>query len=87
MCSSDLELDYRLLAEAAFVTCDAVGVARALADDLRDCVADGHLDWQEVTPIRDVLAGSAAARVTDDDLVVAKLIDATPLVLALARLV
>ena len=80
------ELDYRLLADAAFVTCDAAGVARVIADDLRDCVADGHLDWQEVTPVADVLSGQADARVGDDDLVVAKLIDATPLVLALARL-
>ena len=61
-------------------------MARVIADDLRDCVADGHLDWQEVTPVADVLSGQADARVGDDDLVVAKLIDATPLVLALARL-
>jgi hypothetical protein len=56
-----------------------------LADDLRECVEEGHLDWQEVTPLRDVLIGAADARVTADDLVVAKLIDATPGVLALAR--
>ena len=79
------ELDYRLLADAAFVTCDAPPVARVLADDLRECVEEGHLDWQEVTPLRDVLIGAADARVTADDLVVAKLIDATPGVLALAR--
>jgi ornithine cyclodeaminase len=79
------ELDYRLLADAAFVTCDAPLVARVLADDLRECVEEGHLDWQEVTPLRDVLIGAADARVTADDLVVAKLIDATPGVLALAR--
>jgi hypothetical protein len=48
-------------------------------------VEEGHLDWQEVTPLRDVLIGAADARVTADDLVVAKLIDATPGVLALAR--
>ncbi len=79
------ELDYRLLADAAFVTCDAPLVARVLADDLRECVEEGHLDWQEITPLRDVLIGAADARVTADDLVVAKLIDATPGVLALAR--
>jgi len=79
------ELDYRLISEAAFVACDDPRVARSLADDLRGCVAEGHLDWQEVTPLRDVLDGSADARVTDDDLVVLKLIDPTPVVLALAR--
>ena len=79
------ELDYRLLADAAFVACDAPLVARVLADDLRECVEEGHLDWQEITPLRDVLIGAADARVTADDLVVAKLIDATPGVLALAR--
>lgn len=79
------ELDYRLVADASFVAADSVPVARALADDLRDCVAEGHLDWQEVTPAAEVLAGRVDARVRDEDLVVAKLIDATPLVLALAR--
>lgn len=79
------ELDYRIVAGASFVMCDAPRVARAIADDLRDCVAEGHLDWQEVTPVADVLAGRAEARVGDDDLVVAKLIDTTPLLLALAR--
>jgi hypothetical protein len=56
-----------------------------IADDLRDCVLEGHLEWQEVTPIRDVLVPVVDARVTDDDLVVAKLIDPTPVLLALAR--
>lgn len=79
------ELDYRILGEASFVACDAPAVARVLADDLRDCVAEGHLDWQEVTPLRDVLLGAVDARVTATDLVVVKLIDATPVVLALAR--
>ncbi|MGI9186876.1 MAG: hypothetical protein ACR2J9_05050 [Gaiellales bacterium] len=79
------ELDYRLLADAAFVTCDAPAVARVIADDLRECVEEGHLDWQEVTPLRDVLTGAVDARVTADDLVVAKLIDPTPGLLALAR--
>ena len=79
------ELDYRILAEAAFVTCDAPAIARVIADDLRDCVLEGHLEWQEVTPIRDVLVPVVDARVTDDDLVVAKLIDPTPVLLALAR--
>lgn len=79
------ELDYRLVAEASFVACDDVDVARSLADDLRDCVREGHLEWQEVTPVADVVAGRVEARVTDGDLVVLKLIDATPLVLALAR--
>ena len=80
------ELDYRLLAEASFAACDAPRIARALADDLRDCVAEGHLDWQEVTPLGVVLRGEADARVADDDLVVVKLIDPAPAVLALARL-
>ncbi|MFM8611330.1 MAG: hypothetical protein ACKOD0_01310 [Actinomycetota bacterium] len=80
------ELDYRILAEASFVACDAPRIARALADDLRDCVAEGHLDWQEVTPLGDVLRGEADARVAADDLVVVKLIDPAPAVLALARL-
>jgi len=80
------ELDYRLLAEASFAACDAPRIARALADDLRDCVAEGHLDWQEVTPLGDVLSGEVDARVADDDLVVVKLIDPAPAVLALARL-
>lgn len=79
------ELDYRLIAEASFVACDAPRIARALADDLRDCVAEGHLDWQEVTPLGTVLSGEADARVADDDLVVVKLIDPAPALLALAR--
>jgi ornithine cyclodeaminase/alanine dehydrogenase-like protein (mu-crystallin family) len=79
------ELDYRLIAEASFVACDAPRIARALADDLRDCVAEGHLDWQEVTPLGTVLSGDVDARVADDDLVVVKLIDPAPAVLALAR--
>ncbi len=79
------ELDYRLIADAAFVACDAPHVARTLADDLRDCVAEGHLDWQEVTALASVLAGDADARVTADDVVVVKLIDPTPGLLALAR--
>lgn len=79
------ELDYRVIADAAFVACDAPHVARTLADDLRDCVAEGHLDWQEVTPLRSVLAGDVDARVTADDVVVVKLIDPTPGLLALAR--
>ena len=79
------ELDYRLLADAAFVTCDAPMVARVIADDLRECVDEGHLDWQEVTPLRDVITGTVDARVKPDDLVVAKLIDSTPGLLALAR--
>lgn len=79
------ELDYRLLADAAFVTCDAPMVARVIADDLRECVDEGHLDWQEVTPLRDVITGAVDARVKPDDLVVAKLIDSTPGLLALAR--
>lgn len=79
------ELDYRLIAEASFVACDAPRIARALADDLRDCVAEGHLDWQEVTPLGMVLRGEADARVADDDLIVVKLIDPAPAVLAAAR--
>ena len=79
------ELDYRLVAEATFAACDGVAVARALADDLRGCVAEGHLDWQEVTPLAGVVAGDVDARTSDDDLVVLKLVDAAPLVLALAR--
>ena len=79
------ELDYRLVAEASFVACDDVDVARSLADDLSGCVREGHLEWQEVTPLADVLAGRVEARVTADDRVVLKLVDATPLVLALAR--
>ncbi len=79
------ELDYRILADAAFVTCDAPAIARVIGDDLRDCVAEGHLEWQEITPIRDVLLPVVDARVTEDDLVVAKLIDQTPVLLALAR--
>lgn len=79
------ELDYRIIANAAFVMCDAPMTARAIGDDLREPVADGHLDWQEVTPLRDVISGDVDARVSDDDLVVAKLIDPTPALLALAR--
>lgn len=79
------ELDYRLIADAAFVACDNPHAARTLADDLRDCVAEGHLDWQEVTPLASVLAGDVDARVTADDVVVVKLIDPTPGLLALAR--
>jgi hypothetical protein len=79
------ELDYRVLADAAFVACDAPTVARAYGDDLRECVDEGHLDWQEVTPLANVLGGAVDARVTVDDLVVVKLIDPTPGVLALAR--
>ncbi len=79
------ELDYRVLADASFVACDAPRVARSIGDDLRECVDEGHLDWQEVTPLRRVLAGEVDARVTADDLVVVKLIDPTAGVLALAR--
>ena len=39
-----------------------------------------------MTPLGDVLSGEVDARVADDDLVVVKLIDPAPAVLALARL-
>jgi ornithine cyclodeaminase/alanine dehydrogenase-like protein (mu-crystallin family) len=79
------ELDYRVVADAALVACDAPRAAAILADDLREPVADGHLDWQEVTPLADLVGGDVEGRVGAEDRLLVKLVDPTPGVLALAR--
>lgn len=79
------ELDYRVIEGAALVVCDSPALARLLADDLRECVAEGYLDWQEVLALGDVLAGALEAAPATADRVVVKAIDPTGAALAVAR--
>jgi ornithine cyclodeaminase/alanine dehydrogenase-like protein (mu-crystallin family) len=79
------ELDYRVVEDADLVVCDSPTMARTLADDLRECVAEGYLDWQEVQPLGDILAGVSEGRQGPEDRVVVKIIDPTEPVLAVAQ--
>lgn len=79
------ELDYRVIEGAALVVCDAPAMGRLLADDLRECVAEGYLDWQEVLALGDVVTGGVECSSTPEDRVVVKVIDPTGPALVVAR--
>lgn len=79
------ELDYRVIEGAALVVCDAPAMARLLADDLRECVAEGYLDWQEVLALGDVVTGAVECASAPEDRVVVKVIDPTGPALGAAR--
>jgi len=80
------ELDYRVIEGAALVVCDSPAMARLLADDLRECVAEGYLDWQEVLALADVVAGALEAEPATGDRIVVKVIDPTAPAVAAARI-
>lgn len=79
------ELDYRVIDGAALVVCDSPAMGRLLADDLRECVAEGYLDWQEVLALGDLVVSGLEAPCPAEDRVVVKVIDPTGPALAVAR--
>lgn len=79
------ELDYRVIEGAALVVCDSPAMGRLLADDLRECVAEGYLDWQEVLALGDLVVSGLEAPCPAEDRVVVKVIDPTGPALAVAR--
>lgn len=79
------ELDYRVIEGSALVVCDAPAMARLLADDLRECVTEGYLDWQEVLALGDVVTGVVEFASAPEDRVVVKVIDTTGPALEVAR--
>ena len=78
------ELDYRLVARAAFVCVDEPLRARERAADLFEPVAEGHLDWLEVHDLGAVLRGEVEGRADDADIVVYKGTGSALAVVALA---
>jgi alanine dehydrogenase len=66
------ELDNVVLERASFVCCDSLENARLESADLIEPVEGGTLDWLEVHELQEVVAGEAAGRHSDDDIVVFK---------------
>jgi alanine dehydrogenase len=66
------ELDNVVLERAAFVCCDSLEDARLESADLMEPVGSGALDWLEVHELQEVVAGAAAGRQSDADVVVFK---------------
>jgi len=66
------ELDNVVLERAAFVCCDSLEDAKLESADLIEPVASGVLDWLEVHELQEVVAGQAAGRQSDEDVVVFK---------------
>ena len=66
------ELDNTVLERASFVCGDLLEQAKLESGDLLEPIAAGVLDWLEVHELHEVVAGEAAGRQTDDDIVVFK---------------
>jgi ornithine cyclodeaminase/alanine dehydrogenase-like protein (mu-crystallin family) len=66
------ELDNVVLERAAFVCCDSLEDAKLESADLIEPVSSGVLDWLEVHELQEVVAGDAAGRQSDEDVVVFK---------------
>jgi ornithine cyclodeaminase/alanine dehydrogenase-like protein (mu-crystallin family) len=66
------ELDNAVLERAAFVCCDSIEQAKRESGDLIEPVEAGVLDWLEVHPLQEVVAGELPGRQQEDDIVVFK---------------
>jgi len=66
------ELDSEVIARAAFVCTDSLEEAKLEAGDLIEPVAAGRLDWLEVHPLHEVVAGELVGRQADEDVVLFK---------------
>jgi alanine dehydrogenase len=66
------ELDDVVLERAALVCTDSREQAREEAGDLIDPARRGALDWANVRELQDLVAGGAAARESDDDIILFK---------------
>ncbi len=66
------ELDNEVLVRAAFVCCDSREQSQHESGDLIEPVAQGVLDWLEVTELHEVVCGELNGRGSPEDIVVFK---------------